>query len=169
MARIDRVGHTVLYVSDVADAVTFYRDQVGMEVNRWDEVPGAFMSFGRQHHDIALFKVRGEPSRGTLGLSHVAFVIEGGTEELKELHDGFVERGIEILEKIDYGYTRSIYFNDPDGNRIEVYCELLEPLAAKRFLINRSGRGKLFEWDDVLDADGHAAPGVSVLHVGSGA
>ena len=132
MARIERVGHTVLYVSDVTKAVEFYRDKVGMEVTRWPEVPGAFMSFGRQHHDIGLFKVRGEPSRGTLGLSHVAFVIEGGTEELKELHDLFVSRGIEIIEMIDYGYTRSIYFNDPDGNRIEVYCELLEPLSAKR-------------------------------------
>ena len=113
MARIDCVGHTVLIVSDVAVAVEFYRDKVGMQAVRWDEVPAAFMSFGRQHHDIALFGVRGEPSRGTLGLSHVAFVIEGGTEELKELHDGFVERGIEIVQKIDYGYTRSIYFNDP--------------------------------------------------------
>jgi catechol 2,3-dioxygenase-like lactoylglutathione lyase family enzyme len=52
MARIERVGHTVLYVSDVAKAVDFYRDKLGMEDVRWQERPGAFMSFGRQHHDI---------------------------------------------------------------------------------------------------------------------
>ncbi len=91
-------------------------------------------------------------------------MIEGGTEELKEMCDGFVERGINIIEKIDYGYTRSIYFNDPDGNRIEVYCELLEQLAAKRFIGERSGRGMQFEWDEVLNSDGRAEPGISVLH-----
>ena len=164
MGRIDRVGHTVLYVSDVSEAVEFYRDKIGMEVTRWDEVPGAFMSFGRQHHDVGLFKVRGEATRGSLGLSHLAFVIEGGTEELKELNDGFIARGIDIIDRIDYGYTRSIYFNDPDGNRIEVYCELLEPLAAKRFIGDRSGRGKQFEWDEVLNAKGRSEPGVSILH-----
>ena len=65
---------------------------------------------------------------------------------------------------IDYGYTRSMYCNDPDGNRIEIYCELLEPLAAKRFLASRSGVGKQFKWEEVLDAEGKAAPGISVLH-----
>ncbi|HCH36284.1 MAG TPA: glyoxalase, partial [Dehalococcoidia bacterium] len=32
MPRIERVGHTVLNVSDVATAVEFYRDKLGMEV-----------------------------------------------------------------------------------------------------------------------------------------
>jgi catechol-2,3-dioxygenase len=166
MARIDRVGHTVLYVSDVAKAVEFYRDRLGMEVVRWAERPGAFMSFGRQHHDIGLFdgNMKGELSRGTLGLSHIAFVIEGGTEELKEIYDDLLIRGVDVIEKIDYGYTRSMYMNDPDGNRIEIYCELLEPLAGKRFLAERDGTGKHFEWDDVLNADGKATPGPSVLH-----
>ncbi|MCH2532233.1 MAG: VOC family protein [Dehalococcoidia bacterium] len=164
MPRIERVGHTVLNVSDVATAVEFYRDKLGMEVTRWEENPGAFMSFGRQHHDIGLFKARGEHTRGTLGLGHVAFVIEGGTEELKAIHDDLVSKGVEILPMIDYGYTRSFYINDPDGNRIEIYCELLEPLSAKKFMINREGKGKVFEWDEVLDDSGRSDHGVSKLH-----
>lgn len=151
MPRIERVGHTVLYVSDVDRAVAFYRDKLGMETVRHDEKDGlAFMSFGRQHHDIGLFRVRGEPTKGNLGLSHVAFVIEGGTEELKELHDDLVAKGVEVVERTDYGYTRAVYFYDPDGNRLEMYCELLEPLAAKRYLANRPGAGKAFQFDDVL-------------------
>lgn len=166
MPRIERVGHTVLSVSDVARAVEFYRDKLGMEVTRWEENPGAFMSFGRQHHDIGLFAAKGEHTRGNLGLGHVAFVIEGGTEELKEIHDDLVGKGVEILPKIDYGYTRSIYLNDPDGNRIEIYCELLEPLSAKKFMTNRQGKGVVFEWSDVLDDSGATEPGVSKLHRG---
>lgn len=167
MARIERIGHTVLNVTDVATAVEFYRDKLGMEVVRWTERPGAFMSFGRQHHDIGLFSARNNErvSRGAPGLSHIALVIEGGIEELKETFDELSGRGVEFIEMIDYGYTRSMYCNDPDGNRIEIYCELLEPLAAKRFLANRSGVGKQFTWEEILDDEGSATPGPSALHV----
>ena len=91
-------------------------------------------------------------------------MIEGGTEELKAIHDDLVSKGVEILPMIDYGYTRSFYINDPDGNRIEIYCELLEPLSAKKFMINREGKGKVFEWDEVLDDSGRSDHGVSKLH-----
>ncbi|HIC70105.1 MAG TPA: VOC family protein, partial [Candidatus Latescibacteria bacterium] len=40
MPRIERVGHTVLYVSDVDRAVAFYRDKLGMETVRHDEKDG---------------------------------------------------------------------------------------------------------------------------------
>ena len=170
MTRIERVGHTVLYVTDVARAVEFYRDKLGMEVVRWAERPGAFMSFGRQHHDIGLFNAHNDQrgAVGAPGLSHIAFVIEGGTEELKATFDDLSARGVEFIEMIDYGYTHSMYCNDPDGTRIEIYCELLEPLAGKRFLANRSGAGKAFTWDGILDSDGNAAPGSSVPHAVSG-
>ena len=153
MAGINRVGHVVLYVSDVDEAVEFYRDKVGMELVRHNAERGlAFMSFGTQHHDLGLFRVRGEPAitsertRGGLGLSHIAFVINGGSAELEEVHDRLAGNGVEILEKIDYGYTRSFYFNDPDGNRVEVYCDLKAPLEGKRFLAERPGSGKPFEF-----------------------
>lgn len=147
MAGINRVGHVVLYVSDVDEAIEFYRDKVGMELVRYNAERGlAFMSFGTQHHDLGLFRVRGEPTKGRLGLSHIAFVINGGSAELEEVHDRLAGEGVEILEKIDYGYTRSFYFNDPDGNRVEVYCDLKAPLESKRFLAERPGSGQPFEF-----------------------
>ena len=147
MAGFNRVGHVVLYVSDVDEAVEFYRDKVGMELVRYNAERGlAFMSFGTQHHDLGLFRVRGEPTKGRLGLSHIAFVINGGTAELEEVHDRLAGKGVEILEKIDYGYTRSFYFNDPDGNRVEAYCDLKSPLESKRFLAERPGSGQPFEF-----------------------
>ncbi len=152
MAGITRVGHVVLYVSDVDTAIEFYRDKVGMELVRYDQEHGlAFMSFGTQHHDLGLFRVRGEPTKGHLGLSHIAFVISGGAEELRQVHDRLAEKGVEILEKIDYGYTNSFYVDDPDGNRVEIYCDLQAPLEGKKFLAERPGSGQPFEFADVLD------------------
>ena len=140
MARIQRVGHIVLRVTDVEKAEAFYRDALGMETVRRSE-GAAFMSFGTQHHDIGLFSVDGEPTRGNAGLGHVALVAEGGIQELQELHQRLVDHGVEIASLTDHGMTKSVYFNDPDGNRLEVYVDLMTPEEGKRFLAERVGGG----------------------------
>ena len=140
MAKISRVAHVVLYVSDVEAAVGFYRDALGMEVVRHDSERGmAFMSFGTQHHDIGLFRVKGEETRGNLGLGHVAMLIDGGAEELEEMHGRLVSYGAEMGSLTDHGMTKSVYFSDPDGNRLEIYCDTMEPEEGKRFLSQRRG------------------------------
>ena len=140
MARIGRVGHVVLRVTDVDAAEAFYRDALGMETVRRSE-GAAFMSFGTQHHDIGLFSVNGEHTRGNVGLGHVALVVDGGMPELQELHQRLLDNGVEIASLTDHGMTKSVYFNDPDGNRLEIYVDLMEPLDGKRFLAERVGGG----------------------------
>ena len=140
MARIQRVGHIVLRVTDVDQAEAFYRDALGMETVR--RSPGAaFMSFGTQHHDIGLFSVNGEPTRGNAGLGHVALVVDGGMPELQELHQRLVDHGVEIASLTDHGMTKSVYFDDPDGNRLEIYVDLMTPEEGKQFLSERVGGG----------------------------
>ena len=140
MARIQRVGHVVLRVTDVEKAEAFYRDALGMETVR--RRPGAaFMSFGTQHHDIGLFSVDGEPTRGNAGLGHLALVIEGGLPELEALHQRLLDNDVEIVSLTDHGMTKSVYFNDPDGNRLEIYTDLMAPEDGKRFLAERVGSG----------------------------
>ena len=29
-------------------------------------------------------------------------------------------------EEVDHGVTKSVYFNDPEGNELEIYCEVPE-------------------------------------------
>lgn len=140
MARIQRVGHVVLRVTDVPKAEAFYRDALGMETVRRSE-GAAFMSFGTQHHDIGLFSVRGEQTRGNVGLGHVALVAEGGMAELEALHQRLVDHGVEIVSLTDHGMTKSVYFNDPDGNRLEIYVDLMTPDEGKRFLAERESSG----------------------------
>jgi catechol 2,3-dioxygenase len=150
MARISRVGHIVLYVSDVEAAVPFYRDVLGMELVR-RAGNNAFMSFGTQHHDIGLFQVKGEASRGNLGLSHAALVIEGGMAELEEFHQRLVAHGLEV-RLTDHGMTKSMYFRDPDGNRLEIYCDVMGPEEGKQFLAERMGEAKPFSFQEAKTA-----------------
>ena len=93
MPRINKVGHVVLNVKDVETSVKFYTEALGMEVMRLRESSAAFLSFGTQHHDIALFKAPEGAEMGNLGLNHIAFQIEGGETELRQLYGRLVQHG----------------------------------------------------------------------------
>ena len=150
MAGIRRVGHVVLRVTDVDAAEAFYRDALGMETVRRSE-GAAFMSFGAQHHDIGLFSVNAEPTRGNAGLGHLALVIDGGIPELQEMHQRLLDNGVEIASLTDHGMTKSVYFNDPDGNRLEIYADVMSPEEGKRFLSERVGVGNdRFTFEEAL-------------------
>lgn len=143
MVKINKVGHVVLSVSDFDAQVNFYRDALGMEVVQYQpERSAAFLSFGTQHHDIALFKARDEHTHGTIGLAHIAFQIEGGLEELKAVHQRLVDAGAEILSVTDHGMTNSVYFTDVDGNRLEVFCETMSPEEGVRYMRESGGTAK---------------------------
>jgi catechol-2,3-dioxygenase len=148
MPNISRVGHVVLMVSNVDQSLAFYRDVLGMELVRYDSGPRhAFMSFGRQHHDIGLFEVKTEPTHGSIGLSHIAVVINGGYDELVQHHEHAKAHGAEMAGAMDYGMTKGFYIKDPDGHRIEVYCDLMEPMEGKSFMANRPEPGKSFTFE----------------------
>jgi catechol 2,3-dioxygenase len=55
---------------------------------------------------------------------------------LKDAYFTLQEQGIEVVRAVDHVSQKSIYFHDPDGNRLEIYYEL--PNAQALF---RQGRG----------------------------
>ena len=123
MIGIERIGHIVLRVADVDTSVAFYRDVLGMETMR--ESPGAaFMSFGTLHHDIGLFKDKGDGTRGSLGMAHLALRLPGGDPELRVAYDKLKAAGVELDHATDHGMTHSFYVHDPDGNTLEIYVDV---------------------------------------------
>ena len=82
---------------------------------------------GDQHHDLALFQLAtGEtPDDKQPGLHHMAWQL-GSFEELQAAHRELTELGIKVESTIAHNVTRSIYFPDPDGNRVELYCDMVE-------------------------------------------
>ena len=152
MAYINKIGHVVLWVSDVDVAVDFYGNMLGMETVRYDHERGmAFMSFGTQHHDIALFKVKTPATRGSLGLAHVAMQVAGDVENLKEMHDRLVENQIDV-RLTDHGMTKSVYFVDPDGNELELFIETMIPSEGKQYMAEGrlAGKSLPLEFEEVL-------------------
>ena len=135
MAKIKKVGHVVLGVRDPQRSIKFYTEALGMElVNVLEEVQMAFLSFGEREHDIAVIKVPDDQPVGSSGLAHTALEIEGGQEQLRELYARLKSYGAKVEFTADHVLTKSVYFFDPDGNRLEIFSQALPPADAKQFL-----------------------------------
>ena len=46
--------------------------------------------------------------------------------ELQEAHRQLGELGIAVESTIEHNVSRSVYVHDPDGNRVEIYCDMVE-------------------------------------------
>ena len=144
MAKINKVAHVVLNVRDMETSIKFYTEALGMEVvARNEEMQMVFLTFGTQHHDLALFKAAEGAESGGLGLNHVAFQIDGGEEELKQVYHRLQSMGVRIQGAFDVGLIRTVVFFNPDGNQLETFCEMMEQKEATDFL--RVDAGRMYE------------------------
>jgi catechol-2,3-dioxygenase len=134
MMRPKKVGHVVLKAKDLAQVEKFYTEVLGFEVvNRLKHPRGVFFSLGEQHHDLAVFEVPPEaddPKDNQVGLHHVALQVESW-EALKDCYRTLKRHGVPIPRAVDHGVTKSIYFCDPAGNRLELYCDVGEDGLAR--------------------------------------
>ena len=141
MIRLTRIGHVALRVVDVERSRAFYTTLLGFEVVEEDpEHGGVFMALEGLSHTIDLFPVddaRTAPAQtpGAVGVRHVAFLVDS-EQALKEAYETLQANGVTIVRAIDHVSQKSIYFQDPDGNLLEIYYEL--PHARELF---REGRG----------------------------
>ncbi len=125
---IERVGHVVIKMRDLDAAKGFYRDILGMKITDEREGFGVFFRFSDYHHDIAVFKVDEDadaPHKNQVGLAHVALVADS-FETVKAMYQRLKDHDVPIVRTVDHGITRSVYFQDPDGNELEIYCEVAE-------------------------------------------
>ncbi|MGO9268441.1 MAG: VOC family protein [Candidatus Binataceae bacterium] len=127
MIKAERIGHVVLKVRDVQRSRAFYTEVLGMDIMM--EIPGIRAVFlannRRDHHEIALFEVGPEADglrAKQIGLAHVAFRLRN-EQELRAAYEEFKEKHVPISFTVDHGVTKSIYFRDPDGHELEVYCD----------------------------------------------
>ena len=128
MIQAKRLGHVVLNVRDAAKSKDFYTRTLGLRVAHEDLQRGTvFLSFGRTHHDLALFQMAtGEPPDAKQpGLHHMAWQL-GDFEELQAAYRELKAIGVPVESTVEHNVTRSVYFRDPDGNRVELFCDMVE-------------------------------------------
>ena len=123
------LGHVVLNVRDLRKSESFYRMILGMAVSgRNLRTRMSFLSFGEEHHDIALMELpRGAKrivGKGLPGMHHFCVYVRTN-KEVDALHPVLKRKKIPIVsgpEILEVARNRSISFLDPDGNRVEVAC-----------------------------------------------
>jgi len=128
MIQARKLGHVVLSVRDAAKSRDFYTRTLGLRISHEDLKQGAvFLSFGREHHELALFQVAtgAPPDASQPGLHHMAWQV-GSFEELQAAYRDLKAMGVDVESTIEHNVTRSVYFRDPDGNRVELYCDMVE-------------------------------------------
>lgn len=120
------IGHIHLKVADLERAVRFYTDVLGFAVVARLGRSAAFLSAGGYHHHIGLntWESAGgsPPPIGSTGLYHFAILVPS-REELAKTLRRLVKHGWPVDGAADHGVSEAIYFRDPDGNGIEIYCD----------------------------------------------
>jgi len=134
--QLKRIGHVALRVADEEKSRSFYRDILGFDVSEMDpDHGGTFMTLGQNFHTIDVFghpeaKSAPRPDPNQVGLFHIAFEV-GSYAALRDAYCTLVDHEVPISHCMDHISQRSIYFQDPDGNRLEIYYEM--PDALQRF------------------------------------
>jgi catechol 2,3-dioxygenase-like lactoylglutathione lyase family enzyme len=123
----------------------------------------AFLTYDSEHHRIALVTVPRplrlparvwKLHRKVFGVDHIAFTYDA-LPDLVATYRRLADHGIRPVWCINHGPTTSMYFEDPDGNRLELQVdnfgsndELMEWIGGGEFNANPIG----VEFDpDVLE------------------
>ena len=122
MFELEGIDHVALAVSDVQRAAQWYIEVLGFEHRHpgmWDGVP---VFVGKGTTALALFSARrnarppsDQPDH--IGMLHLAF--RASAPEFRAAQRALSERGIHF-DFSDHQISHSIYFDDPDGNQLEI-------------------------------------------------
>jgi catechol 2,3-dioxygenase len=118
-----RIGHAHLKVRNLDRALAFYMRFFDLKIV--ERVTNyAFLSGGEFHHEIAL-QALGDyaplPSRGSVGLYHVAFEVPDA-RSFAQAYQALTEAGVPV-GAVDHRISWAMYFSDPDGNGLEIYWD----------------------------------------------
>jgi catechol-2,3-dioxygenase len=120
MPKVTSLGHVGLYVGDIERSKTFYRDILGLKVSDQNPQTGsAFMTAKdrlEEHHELLLVPGRED---GKV-VQQVSFRC-ASLADIKQFYRVFLENKIPINRTVSHGNAIGIYFQDPDGNQVEVY------------------------------------------------
>jgi catechol 2,3-dioxygenase len=118
------VGAVALQVADLTRSVTWYRDVIGARVLETDGTRAVLGAHGDDTPLLELHERAGAdpmPSRGRLGLFHVAWLLPDRAALGRFLVHALA-RG-EPIGSADHLVSEALYLQDPDGLGVEVYTD----------------------------------------------
>lgn len=125
-----QIAHFVVYTSRFADMVAFYKTLFSLTASHEDDTV-AFLTYDEEHHRIAIVNIPDlrDQADGIAGFHHVAFTY-ASLRGLFETHDRLTKLDVKPYWTVNHGPTTSMYFRDPDGNKIEMQVDNFDTAEA---------------------------------------
>jgi catechol 2,3-dioxygenase len=120
------MSHIGIYVHDLRKMEDFYTRVLGFTVTDRGKVRGADIVFTswdpKEHHQVAL--VNGRPKQLSFNhINQISFRVTS-VEDLQVIWQRLKnESDVTEMRPTDHGNAWSLYFRDPEGNRLEVFCD----------------------------------------------
>ena len=122
MPQITRLGHVGLFCNDLMKMRDFYSRVMGLTITDEDLERGiCFLSADpeAEHHELALARAK-DPSQKTHNVQQVSFKVKN-LDDVRAFYHRLQDEGLRIDRTVTHGIACSVYFYDPEDNRIELY------------------------------------------------
>ena len=138
--KLAKFAHFVLRAKDLNKSVAWYKTVLGLDVQHQNPML-VFMTYDDEHHRLAIVQAQNKDQvpKGAAGVDHVAYTLDS-LEDLLVLYKRLKGEGILPVWPINHGLTTSLYYEDPDGIRVEFQVENFETKEE----LNAYIRGKAF-------------------------
>jgi catechol 2,3-dioxygenase-like lactoylglutathione lyase family enzyme len=124
MAPPTKLAH-VVYMTRRFDEMLDWYEKVFETKVQYQNPAFAFLTYDDEHHRFAFANMSVfQPDAAVVempsgvGVNHLGYTY-AGLRELLETYDRLKQLGIEPYWRVHHGVTVSVYYKDPDGNRME--------------------------------------------------
>jgi catechol 2,3-dioxygenase len=119
------LSHIGIFVTDMDKMREFYTRLLGFTVMDAGEIRnGQRLTFlskdPKDHHQIVMVTGRKQGTPSTI--NQLTFRV-ASIKEVRAMHDLAVADKVEGVDPVDHGNAWSVYFLDPEGNRLEFFCD----------------------------------------------
>lgn len=122
-------SHLGIHVTDIARMAAFYKDFLGFTETDRGTLPGpqgelqlVFLSRDPDvHHQIVM--VTGRPARIDFNVINQISLQADSLETLQDFHRRLAGQPVTQVLPVTHGNALSVYFLDPEGNRVELYVD----------------------------------------------
>jgi catechol 2,3-dioxygenase-like lactoylglutathione lyase family enzyme len=178
--RPDYLAHWVVKTARPQQMIEWYRTVFGARIVHEDRLL-AFLTWDEESHRLALAKVPGflrfvfplaRFRRKLFGFDHIGFTVKS-LDRLLLTYERLKKAGIEPVWCINHGPTTSMYYEDPDGIRLEFQVENFPTVEeTARFMegpvFAANPFGVLFDPDYLLERFKRGDDAADLLQQGAG-
>ena len=122
MPTITGLGHVGLYCHDLGTMRDFYSRVLGLTISDENLERGiCFLSANpeAEHHELALVQTKNRAQKSQY-VQQVSFKVKS-LDDVRAFYHRLQDTGMKIDRTVTHGIACSVYFYDPEDNRVELY------------------------------------------------